>query len=216
MQHKTDKQQAPSAPWLTRGMCGAALVLFGFVLCFPGAALAHAGGPGGFWGGLVHPVLGPDHLLAMISVGIISVKMGGRAIWTVPTTFVVVTGLSGWVAHMFLTVMPEVESGVALSVLLLGLMIAWRHAFSLPLGMLCVGFFAMFHGGAHGLELPPAGEALVYGIGFLCGTAALHLVGVMYGVLAGRHHPRIQTGLGYVIAVIGLLMFMMRQGFIDF
>lgn len=155
------------------------------------AALAHENEVirfGSFLGGLTHPVLGLDHLLAMLAVGIVSVQIGGRAIWTVPGTFVGVmavggaTGLATGVIPMVL-----VENAIGLSVLLLGLVIAAARALSTRAAMAAVGFFAFFHGYAHGVETPTIAGPVRYALGFLVGTALIHLAGVLIGDVARRY-----------------------------
>jgi urease accessory protein len=160
------------------------------VLCaLPGYALAHEAGSlplGSFIGGLTHPVLGPDHFLAMVSVGILSAQIGGRAIWTVPATFVVVMALGG-VLGMLEVPLSAVELGIAFSVLVLGIAIAVDRRLPLMLAMLAVGFFAVFHGYAHGTEMPLVAEPVRYAAGFMSGTAALHVLGVIIGDVP-RHY----------------------------
>ncbi len=162
------------------------------VLCaLPGLALAHEASSlplGSFIGGLTHPVLGPDHFLAMVSVGILSAQIGGRAIWTVPATFVVVMGLGGLLGLLGVP-LSAVEAGIAFSVLVLGIAIAADRRLPLMLAMLAVGFFAIFHGYAHGAEMPRVAEPMRYAAGFLCGTAALHVLGVIIGDVP-RHYAR--------------------------
>lgn len=139
----------------------------------------HSGG--GFMSGFNHPVLGFDHLLAMLSVGMLSTQLGGRAIWTVPlafVTFMLVGGLLG----LYAIAVPFVEIGIALSVLLLGLAIAFDRQLPLLFAMAFVGVFAIFHGHAHGTEMPALASPMLYALGFLCGTAVIHLGGVMIGL----------------------------------
>src|SRR5690606_11189362 len=133
---------------------------------------------GSFIGGLTHPVLGPDHFLAMVSVGILSAQIGGRAIWTVRATFVLVLALGG-VLGMLEVPLSAVELGIAFSVRLLGLALAADRRLPLALAMCAVGFFAVFHGYAHGAEMPTVAEPVRYAAGFMSGTAALHVLGVI-------------------------------------
>jgi len=167
----------------------------------------HSGG--GFMSGFNHPVLGFDHLLAMLSVGMLSTQLGGRAIWTVPLAFVAFM-LVGGILGLYGIPVPFVEIGIALSVLLLGLAIAFDRQFSLLFAMAFVGVFAIFHGHAHGAEMPALASPVLYALGFLFGTAVIHLGGVMIGLgmqrLTGKRNLMRVTGAaiaamgGYLLA----------------
>jgi urease accessory protein len=166
---------------------------------------------GSFLAGLTHPVLGLDHLLAMVSVGIVSVLIGGRAIWTVPGTFVAMMSVGAAVGWSGLDV-PSilVESAIALSVILLGGVIVLDAKLPLPAAMASVGFFGFFHGYAHGAEIPDIAAPMEYAPGFLLGTVLLHLTGVLIGDIA-RRYKRGVTVLriaGGVFVVIGFLFFL--------
>lgn len=136
---------------------------------------------GGFMAGFNHPVLGFDHLLAMLSVGMLSTQLGGRAIWTVPLAFVCFM-LVGGILGLYAIAVPFVEIGIALSVLLLGVAIACDRQLPLLFAMAFVGVFAIFHGHAHGMEMPELASPVLYAFGFLFGTAVIHLGGVMLGL----------------------------------
>ena len=141
----------------------------------------------GFYDGISHPVLGLDHFLAMISVGILSAQIGGRAIWTVPTTFVIIMTMGGFFG--FLLIIDEyyfVEVGIIFSVILLGFGISIEKKISTNLIMVFVGFFGLFHGIAHGIEVPIAANPLLFVLGFICGTASLHLFGVGVGYISSK------------------------------
>lgn len=163
---------------------------------------------GSFLGGLFHPVLGPDHLLAMVSVGVVSTMIGGRAILTVPATFVTFMAIGGalgiGIAGLPMTL---VELGIAGSVLVLGAMIGiGRRAPTLAV-MAGVAFFGSLHGYAHGVEMPRIAAPLLFSAGFLTGTATLHLIGVLIGEVArqygrGLHALRVA---GSVVALLGVL-----------
>lgn len=158
-------------------------------LCTPTLLLAHDGASlpyGSFIGGLSHPVLGIDHFLAMVSVGILSAQIGGRAIWTVPATFVGVMAFGGVLGYVDVG-LSAIEIGIAISVLALGIAIAADRKLPLSLAMTAVGFFAIFHGYAHGAEMPTVANSVTYAAGFLTGTAALHLFGVLLGDIARRN-----------------------------
>lgn len=160
-------------------------------LLAPLSAMAHEGSSlpyGSFIAGLAHPVLGVDHFLAMVSVGILSAQIGGRAIWTVPATFVsvmAVGGVLGWL-NVGLT---SIELGIAFSVLILGLAIAADRKVPVLLAMVAVGIFAIFHGYAHGAEMPNVANRLRYALGFMSGTALLHIAGVLVGDIS-QHYAR--------------------------
>jgi urease accessory protein len=178
----------------------------------PGFALAHSGGAvpiGGFLSGLVHPVLGYDHLLAMLCVGIVSAQIGGRAIWTVPGTFVTFMAVGGVLGliDMGLTV-TTIEFAIAVSLVLFGLVIAADKRLPVRVTMLGVGFFAIFHGYAHGREMPETAEPVLYGLGFLLGTALIHVTGVVIGDISKHyeHGRSILRVSGGVIALIGLML----------
>lgn len=175
-------------------------------LLLPAVASAHTfQGETGFVSGIFHPVLGFDHLLAMLCVGIVSAQMGGRSIWTIPLTFVSVMGLGGFLGMQNIPV-PGVEYGIALSVLILGLAVASGRKIHYLAVFLGVAFFAVFHGHAHGAEMPAMASPLIFSLGFLIGTAAIHLAGVGIGVTAAHINNGMQT-LRYVgagIAGIGV------------
>ena len=156
------------------------------IILSPGMAEAHVlQGDGGFLSGLTHPVLGFDHFLAMLSVGILSAQMGGRAIWAVPTTFVSVMAIGAFVGVKNIGI-PGVEYGIALSVLILGFSLAMERKLLPVWAMLGVGFFAIFHGHAHGTEMPKIVTPVVYALGFLLGTAGIHICGVLVGIISNR------------------------------
>ncbi len=156
-------------------------------LFLPSLAYAHESGHGGgFMDGLSHPVFGLDHFLAMISVGILSAQMGGRARWIAPTTFLSAM-LVGGILGMDDVEVPlfSVEHGIAFSVLALGVVVAAPKKLPLTLTLVLIGFFALFHGHAHGDEMPESAKAALYACGFLSGAAGLHLAGLLVGILAG-------------------------------
>ena len=175
------------------------------VLClFAGTAYAHPGhAPTGFAGGLAHPFLGVDHLFAMIAIGLWAAQQGGRALWAVPSAFVGAMGLGGALAWSG-GVLPHVETGIALSVLALGLLIATRYRASVATGMAIAGVFALFHGYAHGLEMPRAASPVPYALGFVLATACLHGIGIAGGLI-GRRALRV-AGLGIAATGAALLV----------
>lgn len=162
------------------------LPIFLVVCLCPGSVQAHAlSNEGGFLSGLTHPVLGFDHFLAMLSVGILSAQMGGRAVWTVPLTFVSVMAIGAFVGVKGLA-LPGVEYGISLSVFILGVALAMEKKLVPIWAMICVGIFATFHGHAHGTEMPKIVSPVVYSLGFLMGTAGIHLAGVLIGVASEK------------------------------
>lgn len=167
------------------------------------------GGMDGFLSGFFHPILGFDHFLAMIAVGLLSVQIGGRAIWTVPASFVAVLAAGGAIGLAGVP-LPQVEGVIAISVLLLGLVIAVERRVPVAFAMVAVGFFALFHGHAHGGEIPDGVLATAYVLGFVLASAVLHLAGVGLGRLV--QSTRIRGLLGAGCAGIGLHMVLLSYG----
>jgi len=174
-----------------------------------GHAGAHtgAGAADGIAHGFAHPLLGLDHLLAMLAVGLWAGGMGGRAVWLVPAAFVGTMALGG-VLGMAGLPLPLVELGIAGSVLVLGFLVALAPAVPVWASCLLVGIFALFHGHAHGTEMPADTGALGYAAGFLVATAILHALGVAFALslrsaLAGRavRWAGALIGLGGVVLV---------------
>jgi urease accessory protein len=178
----------------------------------PGSAWAHVGvaGTSGFSHGLLHPIGGLDHVLAMVAVGMFAANLGGRALWAVPATFVAVMAVGGFLgtAHVGL---PYVEIGIALSVVILGLVVALQVRWPVAAAMALVGVFAVFHGHAHGSEMPLDASGASYAAGFMIATALLHIIGTAIGLGSQsidtlRRHRTAQLGGGaMVLAGIGLL-----------
>ncbi|RJQ15867.1 urease accessory protein UreJ [Candidatus Woesearchaeota archaeon] len=169
---------------------------------------AHLIGGLGFGSGITHPLFGIDHLLAMIAVGIISVQYGGKAVWMVPATFVLIMLLGGLLAIAGLPLL-FVETGIALSVLFLGLTIAFAKKIPLVISMVGVGLFAFFHGHAHGTEMPLIANPLFYALGFVLATAALHVSGILIGLYAKKSSLKLKllqySGIGMGIMGICFL-----------
>ncbi|HHI77134.1 MAG TPA: HupE/UreJ family protein [Gammaproteobacteria bacterium] len=171
------------------------------------AAEAHVGGnslAGGFSAGLMHPVLGLDHVVAMVAVGLWGAFLGQPAIWVLPVVFPLVMTVGG-VLGILGVPLPATETGIALSAIVLGLMVAFAVRPPLALAALMVGFFAIFHGYAHGAELPASASPLTFSLGFVVSTGLLHLAGIALGLLTRWHAGRrlVQAG-GGVIAAIGV------------
>jgi len=156
-------------------------------LCLvPTAAFAHPaiGNASGFMHGLMHPLSGLDHQLAMILVGIFAYQLGGRALWLVPLAFIAMMAVGGFLG-VTATPVPFVEIGIALSVVVLGAIVAFGIKAPVAMAMGLVGLFAIFHGHAHGTEMPMDVSGATYGAGFMLATALLHAVGVGMGMLVG-------------------------------
>lgn len=181
------------------------------LLLVPAAAQAHTGGPVsvGFWPGFWHPFSGLDHVLAMVAVGLLAAQLGGRALWLVPLSFVSVMAIGGLLGTTGFP-LPFVELAIASSVLVLGLTIALglRPAVASAMGL--VGAFAIFHGFAHGAEMPAAATALAYGTGFVVATALLHAAGIgaglAIGAVPGRTRSSVSRMAGGAIAVAGAVL----------
>lgn len=175
----------------------------------PTAAWAHPGHDAtvGFVHGFVHPVTGVDHVLAMIAVGLFAANLGGRALWAVPLSFVSVMAIGGALGVAGIAV-PFVEAGIAISVIALGLAVALRWQWPVAGAMSLVGVFAIFHGHAHGTEMPLDASGIEYGLGFLLATALLHVVGIGAGLGIARfgkvHAPRAIRFGGAAMAVAGI------------
>ena len=166
---------------------------------------------GSFLGGLTHPVLGLDHFLAMVSVGIVSALMGGRAIWTVPATFVAMMGVGGVAGAAGLGIPGEaIELAIAISVIALGAVILLNRQLPMAVAMAVVAFFGFFHGVAHGAEIPEIADPLVYAAGFIIGTILLHLLGVLIGDIAKRYQNGILVlrAAGGVFVILGTMFFL--------
>ena len=173
------------------------------------SVLAHEGGGivGGFASGFLHPLLGWDHVAAMVAVGLWGAFLGSPAIWILPVVFPLVMAFGGALGVMGVPV-PAVETGIAASAVVLGLMVAVAARPPLWVAAVIVGVFAVFHGHAHGTELPDAANPLAYSLGFVLATGMLHLGGIAFGLLvrwpAGKVAVRAGGGL-IALAGIGFL-----------
>ena len=182
--------------------------LFATLLCLATAspALAHTGSvTGGFAGGLSHPLFGPDHVAAMVAVGLWGAFLGAPAIYILPIVFPLVMALGG-VLGILGVPLPGVEIGIAVSAAILGMMVALAARPPLWIAAVIVGGFAIFHGHAHGAELPPGANALAYSAGFVVATGVLHLAGIAFGLLTRWPGGRIAVrAAGGAIAIAGLM-----------
>jgi urease accessory protein len=177
------------------------------VLLVSAPAWAHEGegiSVGGFGAGFLHPLTGPDHIVAMVAVGLWGAFLGAPAIWVLPVVFPLVMAMGG-VLGVIGVPLPGVEVGIAASAIVLGLVVAFAARPPLWIAAVIVGVFAIFHGHAHGTELPEAANPISYSLGFVIATGLLHLVGISFGLLvrwpAGRVAVR---AVGCLIAVAGV------------
>ena len=158
----------------------------------------------GFLAGLRHPISGLDHVLAMISVGLWGAQLGAPAMWLLPVTFPMVMAFGGFLGLVGVP-LPGVEVGVASSAVLLGLMVAREARPPLAVAAALVGCFGVFHGHAHGTELPAGADAVAFSIGFVVATGLLHLAGISFGLLARWPAGRLAVrAAGGAIAVAGV------------
>ena len=180
-----------------------------FVLLAARPLFAHVqeGQAAGFLTGLMHPVSGLDHVLAMIAVGLWGAQLGAPAVWMLPVAFPMMMAFGGFIGLVGLP-LPGVEIGIALSAILLGSVVARESRPSLGVAVLLVAFFAIFHGHAHGTELPKGQSGLTYSIGFVIATGCLHGVGIAVGLIhrwpAGKAALR---AAGAIVALAGVAFF---------
>src|SRR5262245_3379376 len=147
----------------------------------PTVAFAHPGHQGaGLVDGFLHPLGGIDHIIAMVAVGLLAARLGGRALWLVPASFVAAMAAAGLAAGAGVA-LPYVETGIAVSVVVLGATAVLGMAMPVAVAMGLVGFFAIFHGYAHGAEIPETVSGLAYGAGFVAATSMLHGLGIGLG-----------------------------------
>lgn len=178
------------------------------ILDFIVRVVMHTGSGSTAIDGFLHPLLGFDHLLAMVTVGLLSAQMGGRAIWTVPTTFVLTMAVAGVLGYIGVPV-PLVEYGIAISVIVLGAALWAKRQVPEAIAMVFVGLFAVFHGHAHGAELGTVNsviDVIAYVLGFMTATAGLHVIGALLGYIALRNErgTQILRWSGVVIALLGV------------
>jgi urease accessory protein len=176
---------------------------------WPSLAFAHTGGSaGGFVTGLSHPVSGLDHVLAMVAVGLWGAQLGKPAVWMLPIAFPMVMACGAMLGLMGIPV-PGVELGIAISAVVLGVMVLTAARPPLVVALLLIGVFAIFHGNAHGTELPAGQSGLLYSIGFVIATGLLHAVGITIGLiqrwptgkLALRVGGAVVAGFGFFFVV---------------
>jgi len=175
-----------------------------FVLVARLEAHVQSGQAAGFFTGLKHPISGLDHVLAMIAVGLWGAQLGAPAVWMLPVAFPMMMAFGGFIGLVGLP-LPGVEIGIALSAVLLGTVVARESRPSLAVAVLLVAFFAIFHGHAHGTELPKGQSGLTYSIGFVIATGCLHGVGIAIGLI--HQWPAGKTALraaGAIVALAGV------------
>jgi urease accessory protein len=176
-------------------------------LCWAQAAYAHVEGgqAAGFFTGLSHPWSGLDHVLAMIAVGLWGAQLGNPALWILPIAFPMMMSLGAMMGLMGIPV-PGVEIGIAFSAIVLGTMILATVRPKLGVAITMVGVFAIFHGHAHGTELPPGQSGLLYSMGFVMATGCLHGLGIILGLINGLPAGKLAVrGAGSFIAVMGVI-----------
>lgn len=163
-----------------------------------------AGVSGGFLSGLAHPISGMDHIVAMVAVGLWGAFLGQPAIWSLPIVFPVVMAFGGVLGILGVPI-PAIEVGIAVSAIVLGLCVAFAFRPPLSIAAVIVGVFAVFHGYAHGTELPEAANAYAYALGFVIATGLLHLLGIAFGLLARWEAGKLAVRAGGgLIALAGL------------
>jgi urease accessory protein len=185
------------------------LIVIAAALLASSAAQAHVGvgDTHGFVHGFAHPMSGVDHILAMVAVGLFAAHLGGRALYLVPLSFVAMMIVGGMLGIAGVS-LPFVEIGIGLSVVVFGIAVAFSLDIPAALAMMLVGFFAIFHGHAHGTEMPESVSGLAYGGGFILATAALHALGIGLGLIIGKtsqvYGERILQAVGGAMALIGV------------
>ncbi len=183
-------------------LCGLLII---WLLWAPGGqAHVEAGGAGSVVAGFLHPVTGIDHVVAMVAVGLWGAVLGPPAIWLLPVAFPMVMAFGGLLGLLAVP-LPGVETGIALSALVLGVLVMFQTRLPLVWTFLLVGLFALFHGFAHGIELPEGADALLFSLSFVVATGLLHLVGIALGeVRRWAWGPSVLKLAGAVIAAVGI------------
>ena len=180
------------------------------LVCATGAHAHEATGiAGGFSSGFVHPLLGLDHVAAMVAVGLWGAVLGGSAIWLLPVVFPLVMAFGGALGVMGIP-LPSVEVGIALSALVLGCMVLFAARPPLWVAAVIVGLFAVFHGHAHGTELPEAASPLAFSIGFVLATGLLHLCGILLSLLNRWQPGRAVVRAGGAVIALAGAVFLLR------
>lgn len=185
------------------------IIALAILVLSPSLAFAHTGvgHTAGFFHGFEHPIGGLDHILAMVAVGVFAYVLGGRALWLVPLSFVGMM-IVGFILGAAQIDLPFVELGIALSSVVIGAAAAWGRPMPVAAAMALVGVFAVFHGHAHGAEMPADSSGIAYAVGFAVSTALLHLAGIAaaFGIarLIGRHGKLAAQVAGGAFAIGGV------------
>jgi urease accessory protein len=183
-----------------------ALLMLLVAVIWPLSAWAHVGSgeAGGFLTGVQHPVSGFDHVLAMIAVGLWGAQLGAPALWILPVVFPMMMAMGGMLGLMGIPI-PGVEVGIAVSAIVLGFMVLTEARLKIQLAMVIVAFFAIFHGHAHGTELPAGQSGLLYSIGFVAATGCLHAAGITVGLIHRWPTGRLLLrGAGSIVCAAGI------------
>jgi urease accessory protein len=186
-----------------------ALIAIATALAVSTPALAHTGEglTGGFLSGFAHPIGGIDHVIAMVAVGLWGAFLGRPGIWILPVVFPVVMALGGALGVLGAPI-PQVETGIAASGIVLGAVVAFAVKPPLWAAAVIVGIFAIFHGHAHGTELPEAANPFAYAVGFVLATGLLHLAGIAFGLLTRWRAGEYAVRAGGAAIALGGLAFL--------
>ena len=185
------------------------LTILLLVLSVTASAHEGAGIVGGFSSGFMHPLLGWDHVAAMVAVGLWGAILGYPAIWLLPVVFPLVMAVGGALGVIGIP-LPGVEIGIAASALVLGSMVLLAVRPPLGIAVVLVGIFAIFHGHAHGTELPHAANPLAYALGFVIATGLLHLGGITFGLLTRWPSGKALVRAGGVVIALAGAVFLVR------
>jgi urease accessory protein len=174
------------------------------VAAAPAWAHTGVGTTSDFTAGFMHPGNGLDHVLAMVAVGLFAASLGGRALWAVPASFVIMMAAGGGIGLMGVHA-PTAEAGITASIVVLGSAVALGRTWSVGAAMGLVGALAVFHGHAHGAEMPVEASAMLYSLGFALATAFLHGIGILIGtIVSGR--SQLARLAGAAVAVVGVML----------
>ncbi|MDD3883358.1 MAG: HupE/UreJ family protein [Gallionella sp.] len=183
----------------------ARLMVAMLLVAVSGTAFAHTGHSVSGWSaGWIHPFSGLDHMLAMLAVGLWAVQSKGRRVWLLPAAFMSALAAGAVVSMNWQHPVPALETGIALSVLAIGLLITLSVRLTVGISVGIAALFGVFHGYAHGLELPESANSFTYAIGFLSATALLHFSGILAGRLMREKYALLAKISGGAIAVVGI------------
>lgn len=187
-------------------LLSATVTIFAATLAADVARAHQIGGPmGGFGSGFEHPLLGADHFLAMLAVGLWGAQMGGRAVWSLPATFPLIMCIGGVLGMLGVAPPGLIPLGIGLSLIALGGVIAAAWKAPEAVALVVVSFFAMFHGYPHGEIAPAAADPAAYTVGFVVSTGLIHILGILVGLGLGRiQGGRLVRGLGGLIMLSGV------------